>query len=108
MKLVILYGSQTGNSQDVAERIWKQAIQNGHLINDVILSAFDEFGLENFAELRGNNDETRLLFVCSTTGQGDVTYINSNLELDKVSFKFFVIVFFVLRYQITWLISGGF
>jgi sulfite reductase alpha subunit-like flavoprotein len=72
MKLIILYGSQTGNSQDLAERIWKQAVR--HLekeSNNIYLNSFEEFNFEALSQLNDNNN-TRFLFVCSTTGQGDV------------------------------------
>ena len=67
MKLVILYGSQTGNAQDLAERVWKQSQQNR--LDDVHLSSFDEFKFDTL------DCSTRLIGVCSTTGQGDVNRI---------------------------------
>ncbi len=63
-KLVILYGSQTGNSQDLAERIWRRA-KSFQL--DTKLSSFDKCNLNMLIESRVN-----LICVCSTTGQGDV------------------------------------
>ena len=59
--LVILFGSQTGTSQDLAERIWKKAKSNNH---SALLSSFDKFNLENL------NENLYLLCVCSTTGDG--------------------------------------
>jgi sulfite reductase alpha subunit-like flavoprotein len=63
-KLVILYGSQTGNSQDLAERIWRQAKSLGMWCS---LSSFDKYDLSCL-----NDKSIALLTVCSTTGQGDV------------------------------------
>jgi sulfite reductase alpha subunit-like flavoprotein len=63
-KLVILYGSQTGNSQDLAERIWRKAKS---LKIDSQVGSFDKIDLNLLIE---NN--IILLCVCSTTGQGDV------------------------------------
>lgn len=63
-KIFILYGSQTGNSQDIAERIWRRA--KSYDLPSVV-SSFDRFDLNNLLE---NN--IILVCVCSTTGQGDV------------------------------------
>lgn len=63
-KLIILYGSQTGNSQDLAERIWRKVKRHGL---NTQLSSFDNFDLNNLFQ-----EESVLLCVCSTTGQGDV------------------------------------
>ena len=62
--LIILYGSQTGNSQDLSERIWRKAKcfkLTAHL------RSFDRFDLNKL-----NNLKVKLLCVCSTTGQGDL------------------------------------
>lgn len=63
-KIVILYGSQTGNSQDIAERVWRRTKSLN--INSIV-SSFDHFDLNNLLE-----KENILVCVCSTTGQGDV------------------------------------
>jgi sulfite reductase alpha subunit-like flavoprotein len=63
-KLVILYGSQTGNAQDLAERIWRKS---KHLNLNVELCSFDKFNLNKMLD-NGN----LIVGVCSTTGQGDV------------------------------------
>lgn len=63
-KLIILYGSQTGNSQDLAERIWRKAKQ---FEIDTRLSSFDQFDLNNLFD-----ENINLLCICSTTGQGDM------------------------------------
>lgn len=67
--LIILYGSQTGNSQDLAERIWRQVKHKGY--KNTQLSSFDKFDINKLL----NNDENTivtLICVCSTCGQGDV------------------------------------
>lgn len=61
IKLVILYGSQTGTAQDLSERIWKQSKSNNQ---STLISSFDKFNLENL------NENTILLCICSTTGEG--------------------------------------
>ena len=62
--VIILYGSQTGNSQDLSERIWRKAKL---LKLTAHLRSFDRF---DFNKL--NNPMVKLLCVCSTTGQGDL------------------------------------
>lgn len=64
IKVVILYGSQTGNAQDLAERLWRKIKLKGFKTQ---LSSFDNFDLNGLFE-----DKIRLICVCSTTGQGDV------------------------------------
>ena len=61
--IVILYGSQTGNSQDLAERIWRKLKYSD--LNPK-LSSFDKFDLSKLAD-----PNLLLICVCSTTGQGD-------------------------------------
>lgn len=68
MKLIILYGSQSGNAQDLAERIWRQAKYYG--VEETSLSSMDQFSLSS--ETLSDSGSLRLLFVCSTTGQGEV------------------------------------
>ena len=62
-QLVILYGSQTGNAQDLAERTWRQAKQ---LNLNSLLSSMNDYDLNRLSE------DDIILFICSTTGQGDV------------------------------------
>ncbi|KAJ8937008.1 hypothetical protein NQ314_012090 [Rhamnusium bicolor] len=61
-KLTILYGSQTGNAQDLAERIWRES-KRFYFRSTV--KSLDEY---NVLELI---NEKCVLFVCSTTGQGE-------------------------------------
>uniref|UniRef100_A0A5S6Q308 NADPH-dependent diflavin oxidoreductase 1 n=1 Tax=Trichuris muris TaxID=70415 RepID=A0A5S6Q308_TRIMR len=62
--LSILYGSETGNAEDVATKIWRQALQRDL---DAQLRCMNDF---DFAQ--GATAAQTLVFVCSTTGQGDV------------------------------------
>ncbi|KAL5011405.1 hypothetical protein ScPMuIL_009956 [Solemya velum] len=61
-RLLVLYGSQTGTAQDVAERIYRQAKKR--LFASKVLS-LDSY---NVTELIG---EPLVIFVIATTGQGD-------------------------------------
>jgi len=60
-RLLILFGSQTGTAQAVAERISRET-RRFHF--SVILSPMDDYPIKNMIK------ETLALFVCSTTGQG--------------------------------------
>ncbi|KAK3088044.1 hypothetical protein FSP39_013874 [Pinctada imbricata] len=61
-KLLILYGSQTGTAQDVAERIGREA-RRRHFSTRV--TPLDSYSMANLI------GEDLVVFVCSTTGQGD-------------------------------------
>lgn len=61
-KLVILFGSQTGNAQDLAERIWRESKR---FYFRSIIRPLDEYNILNLV------NETCVIFICSTTGQGD-------------------------------------
>ncbi|CAL1525891.1 unnamed protein product [Lymnaea stagnalis] len=60
--LLVLYGSQTGTAHDVAERIVREA-KRRHFSSRA--SAMDAYNIANLIE------EQLVIFVCSTTGQGD-------------------------------------
>ena len=62
-KLVILFGSQSGNSEDLAFRIQVKSKEFG-------LNA-EVFDMEGF-DLGSLVDTTRLLIICSTWGEGDM------------------------------------
>jgi sulfite reductase alpha subunit-like flavoprotein len=62
-KLLILVGSQTGCSQEVAEGI---ARRSRLLLWQVSLSSLDECERSSFI------DSPLVVIVCSTTGQGDI------------------------------------
>jgi sulfite reductase alpha subunit-like flavoprotein len=61
-RLLVLYGSQTGCAEEVAERVAREAAAR-HLVP--ILLSMDEY------DVRMLPSETLAVFVCSTTGQGD-------------------------------------
>ncbi|CAG8646383.1 26545_t:CDS:10 [Racocetra persica] len=60
--LLILYGSQTGCAQDVAERISRQARRRHFKVR---ISSMDDYERANLI------NESLVIFICSTTGQGD-------------------------------------
>lgn len=61
-KLTILYGSQTGTAQDLAERLYRES-KMFHFVGPVL--AMDNFDVSQLI------NEQLVLFVCSTTGQGE-------------------------------------
>uniref|UniRef100_A0A8B9RF10 NADPH-dependent diflavin oxidoreductase 1 n=1 Tax=Astyanax mexicanus TaxID=7994 RepID=A0A8B9RF10_ASTMX len=60
--LLVLYGSQTGTAQDMAERIGRQAQRRR---TEVRVQSLDSYNVANLIS------ETLVVFVCATTGQGD-------------------------------------
>lgn len=61
-KLSILYGSQTGNAQDISERIWRES-KRFYFTGTV--KSMDDYDVTELIS------EKCVIFVCSTTGQGD-------------------------------------
>lgn len=61
MRLLVLYGSQTGTAQDVAEQIWRESHQLG--FQGPVLS-FEEYEMQQLIE------ERLVVFVVATTGDG--------------------------------------
>lgn len=61
-KLVILYGSQTGTAQDLAEYVWRES-KRYHFTGSVV--SMDKYNAQELV------NEQFVIFVCSTTGQGD-------------------------------------
>ncbi|XP_059612042.1 NADPH-dependent diflavin oxidoreductase 1 [Phlebotomus argentipes] len=61
-KLLILYGSETGTAQDFAEQVWRESKR--FYFNGPVLP-MDSYDVRNLV------DESLVIFVCSTTGQGD-------------------------------------
>ena len=59
--MLVLFGSQTGNAQDVAERIVRQARARPYSL-DACALPMDELRIEQLAE------EPLVVFACSTTG----------------------------------------
>ncbi|KAK1155529.1 NADPH-dependent diflavin oxidoreductase 1-like isoform X1 [Acipenser oxyrinchus oxyrinchus] len=60
--LLVLFGSQTGTAQDTAERIGRQAQRRRFHVR---VEALDSYNVVNLIS------EPLVVFVCSTTGQGD-------------------------------------
>lgn len=58
----VLYGSETGTAQDVAEQIWKSAKRKG--LQSTVAS-LDDYDIQNLPS------EQLIIFVVATTGQGD-------------------------------------
>ncbi|XP_014252208.1 NADPH-dependent diflavin oxidoreductase 1 isoform X2 [Cimex lectularius] len=63
--MIILYGSETGTAQDVAERIWRESKLLGI---DASIKAMDDYTISNLIY------EKIAIFVVSTTGQGDTPF----------------------------------
>ncbi|BFZ20446.1 hypothetical protein BsWGS_23485 [Bradybaena similaris] len=61
-RLLVLYGSQTGTAQDVADRVVREAKRRHFSARAV---ALDSYNVANLIQ------EPLVIFVCSTTGQGD-------------------------------------
>ncbi|ALC43443.1 CG13667 [Drosophila busckii] len=61
MRLLVLYGSQTGTAQDVAEQIWRESRQWG--CQGPVLS-FEDYNIQQLIE------ERLVVFVVATTGDG--------------------------------------
>ncbi|XP_068104750.1 NADPH-dependent diflavin oxidoreductase 1 [Hyperolius riggenbachi] len=61
-KLLVLFGSQTGTAEDMADRIGREA-QRRHFTCKV--EALDSYSVANLIH------EPLVIFVCATTGQGD-------------------------------------
>ncbi|CAG5115516.1 unnamed protein product [Candidula unifasciata] len=61
-RLLTLYGSQTGTAQDVADRVVREAKRRHFSAKSV---AMDSYNVANLIQ------EPLVIFVCSTTGQGD-------------------------------------
>lgn len=61
-KLTILYGSQSGWAQDLAELIWRES-KKYHFVGHVL--PMDKY------DVRSLISEELVVFVCSTTGQGE-------------------------------------
>lgn len=61
-RITILYGSQTGNAQDLAERIWRES-KRYYFIGSVL--CMDHYNILDLV------NENCVIFICSTTGQGE-------------------------------------
>lgn len=61
-QLLVLYGSQTGTAQDVAERVGREGKRRRFRVRVLAMDSYNTSGLLY---------EPVVVFVCSTTGQGD-------------------------------------
>lgn len=61
-KVAVLYGSQTGNAQEVAERIWRDSKR---FYFETAIKPLDDYNALDLI------NEQCVIFVCSTTGQGE-------------------------------------
>ncbi|KAL9908097.1 NADPH-dependent diflavin oxidoreductase 1-like isoform 1-T1 [Glossina fuscipes fuscipes] len=61
MRILILYGSQTGTAQDVAEQLWRDSKKRNF---DGLVMAMDDYQIQQLTE------EYLVLFVVATTGDG--------------------------------------
>jgi len=69
-QIYILYGSQTGNAQEIANSIHSLLLDNGYPCN--YLSLNESIEKETFVFLDKDKDySSHLIIICSTTGNGD-------------------------------------
>ncbi|EEB05946.2 NADPH-dependent diflavin oxidoreductase [Schizosaccharomyces japonicus yFS275] len=61
--ILVLYGSETGTAQDLAESLWRELTRNGY---DVAVECLDDLDLKRIIS------RVLCIFICSTTGQGEV------------------------------------
>ena len=64
MHLQILYGTETGNCAEIAERLWRSIDANFTELKCEI-SSIDQFEVQCLIE------ENLVIFICSTTNEGD-------------------------------------
>ncbi|CAG0893037.1 unnamed protein product [Darwinula stevensoni] len=70
----ILYGSQTGTAQDVAERVGRDAVRNSAdltVLNTSRMQFESHVKPMDDYDVSDLPDESLMLFVCATTGQGE-------------------------------------
>lgn len=70
-RVVIAYGSQTGNAQDLAERVWRRVKQTEATSGSVLVSSCDQLDLGKLI-IDEDKSSIVLICVCATCGQGDV------------------------------------
>ncbi|KAJ2709012.1 hypothetical protein H4R19_004464, partial [Coemansia spiralis] len=61
-RVAILYASQTGNAESISYSVYEQAVKRGFSASWHVLDDYDKFGF---------NDLRTVVFVVSTTGDGD-------------------------------------
>ena len=70
MKIYILYGSQTGNAQDISEDIYTR-LSNNISYECIHMSLNSTFENNTFSFINTSETKTNIIIVCSTTGNGD-------------------------------------
>ena len=75
----VIFGSQTGNSEEIAKRIYKEIKEKFKLSNDSIeLSVMNKF-LQKIQKIPENKSSQNIIIaVCSTTGAGDAPTNSDN------------------------------
>ena len=66
-KIYILYGSQTGNAQEISKEIYLYLIEKKYICNYSSLN--NTIQNDSFSFI--NDEESLVIIVCSTTGNGD-------------------------------------
>jgi sulfite reductase alpha subunit-like flavoprotein len=66
-KIYILYGSQTGNAQEISKEIYLHLIEKKYICNYSSLNQ----SIKNDTFTFINDEESLVIIVCSTTGNGD-------------------------------------
>jgi sulfite reductase alpha subunit-like flavoprotein len=84
IKIYVLYGSQTGNAEEISKNIYALLNNKGFLtiyssLNNVIKNNTFDFLPKD--EDENENENTFLIIVCSTTGNGDVPDTANNFWL---------------------------
>lgn len=69
MKIYILYGSQTGNAQDISEDIYTRLSKMGY--ECIHMSLNNTLENNTFSFINTSETKTNIIIVCSTTGNGD-------------------------------------
>ena len=70
MKIYILYGSQTGNAQDISEDIYTR-LSNNISYECIHMSLNNTLENNTFSFINTSETKTNIIIVCSTTGNGD-------------------------------------
>ena len=78
IKIHILYGSQTGNAEEISKNIYALLNNKGFLC---IYSPLNKAIKNNTFDFLQNDENVFLIIVCSTTGNGDVPDTANNFWL---------------------------
>jgi len=72
--IYVLYGSQTGNAEDISKDIYEILLERKYKCNYSSLNNSiqnDTFNFIHQSEIDKNNNNIFLIIICSTTGNGD-------------------------------------